>query len=72
MNTGQMARAIVVFAKGNFVSVNNWLRENVHGPSRILTPASLIQKVTGEKLSAQYFLTYLNEKYSDIYGFEDD
>jgi len=61
--------AVAEIAAGNFTPVNTWLKENVHGPSRVLTPGTLVKKVTGKELSAQFFVDYLNEKYSKIYGF---
>lgn len=55
-------------SKGDLTQVHQWLKENVHKYGAIYTPAELIKKVTGEELTAKYFLQYLNEKYSKIYN----
>ncbi|MFP4115234.1 MAG: carboxypeptidase M32 [Spirochaetota bacterium] len=52
---------------GDLASVKQWLDTNIHGPGRAFTPKELCEKVTGEPMSARYFLDYLNAKYSDIY-----
>lgn len=54
-------------AKGNFAPLNDWLTENVHQYGNTYTAGELIKKVTGESLNADYFIDYLNEKYSEIY-----
>jgi carboxypeptidase Taq len=56
-------------AIGNFEPVNTWLIEKIHKHGSLYTPDELIRKVTGQRLSARYFLDYLEEKYSKIYGF---
>lgn len=53
---------------GDFLSITKWLKENVHQYGATLKPAELIKKVTGEELSAKYFIEYLNDKFGKIYG----
>lgn len=53
--------------KGNMQPINEWLKENVHKYGAIYKPTELIYKVTGEELTAKYFIDYLREKYSSIY-----
>lgn len=53
---------------GNFSSIREWLRENIHQYGKLYTPDELIQKVTGEALNADYLVSYLEEKYSNIYN----
>ncbi len=55
---------------GNFMIITHWLNENIHKFGRLYTPSELILKVTGEELNPKYFLDYLNEKYSEIYGLD--
>ena len=55
--------------KGNFSPLHDWLRENIHHWGRRLDPPDLLKKVTGKDLSVEPFLTYIEKKYSDIYGF---
>ncbi len=52
---------------GNMLGLKEWLRVNVHHPGRTLSASDLISKITGEDLSADYFLDYLDEKYSELY-----
>ena len=49
--------------------VNEWLNRNIHSPSNLYDPEELIKKATGKTLNSEAYLTYLNEKYSAIYGF---
>lgn len=53
---------------GDFLTLTNWLKENVHQYGATLKPAELIKKVTGEELNAKYFIAYLNEKFGELYG----
>ncbi len=55
-------------AKGEFGLVKGWLGDNIHRHGSVYLPEELIVRVTGEKLQARYFVEYLNEKYSKIYG----
>ena len=55
-------------ASGDLKCVNTWFKEHVHRHGAVYLPAELIQKVTGEPLTAKYFIDYLNAKYMDVYG----
>ena len=52
---------------GDFASLLDWLRKNLHQHGRKFLPSQLIQRATGEPLSAAPYLRYLHEKYSEIY-----
>lgn len=54
-------------ARGDLSAIREWLKEHVHRHGGVYTPGELIRKVTGEDLNAQYFIDYLNRKYSRIY-----
>lgn len=56
-------------ARGEFVSILNWLRENIHVHGAKFTPAELVQRVTGEKIDPQAYIDYLQTKYGELYGF---
>lgn len=56
------------FASGDFQCVNDWLKEHIHKYGAVYMPEALIQKVTGEPLTAKYFIDYLNTKYTEVYG----
>jgi len=53
---------------GHFEHLLNWLRKNIHIHGKAFSAGELVEKVTGEKLNSQYFIDYIKEKYSAIYG----
>jgi carboxypeptidase Taq len=55
--------------EGRLEGILAWLRENIHKYGSVYKPAELIKKVTGEELTAKYFIEYLNKKYSEVYEF---
>jgi carboxypeptidase Taq len=54
---------------GSFKNVNQWLIENVHRYGNLYNPKDLIKTVTGNELTVDPYLSYLNKKYSMLYGF---
>ena len=52
---------------GEFDRLYGWLNENVHEHGCRYTTPDLIREATGEDFTAEYFLDYANEKYSDLY-----
>jgi carboxypeptidase Taq len=57
-----------LIASGNLHKLREWLRLNVHAVGRRKTAAELIQDISGQPLSAQPFMDYLEEKYNEIYS----
>ncbi|UCE14365.1 MAG: carboxypeptidase M32 [Candidatus Heimdallarchaeota archaeon] len=55
--------------KGEFKPIIDWLIENVHQHANLYDPPELVKKITGETINPKYFIKYLEEKYSKIYGF---
>lgn len=53
---------------GQFAHLLNWLRKNIHVHGKLFSADSLVMNVTGERLNAKYFMDYVGEKYSKIYG----
>ncbi len=53
--------------EGKFDRLNNWLTDKIHQYGGLYTETEMLQKLTGEKLNADYFLAYLNKKYGEIY-----
>jgi len=47
----------------------NWLRDNIHQFGRYYTSDELSRKVTGEGLNTAHFISYLLDKYRNIYQF---
>jgi len=56
-------------AKGNFTPIRSWLRDTIYIWGRRLDPQDLLKTVTGKTLSAEPFLSYIEKKYSGVYGF---
>ncbi|MFQ6053328.1 MAG: carboxypeptidase M32 [Candidatus Bathyarchaeia archaeon] len=56
-------------AAGSFSEVRGWLAEHVHRYGNLYDPADLIRLVSGEDLTIEPFLRYLDEKYSELYGY---
>ncbi|MDA3852343.1 MAG: carboxypeptidase M32 [Spirochaetaceae bacterium] len=53
--------------EGNWSPILDWLKDKIHSVGSIYTPTNLLQRVTGETLSADSFIKYLYQKFSDIY-----
>lgn len=53
--------------RGDYSSLLGWLREKVHHPGRRYLPGELIERITGEPLSAKPLIRYLHDKYREIY-----
>lgn len=56
-------------AAGEYAPILQWLREHIHQYGRVKTAGDLVQDITGGPLNAQPFVTYLNDKYGEIYRF---
>ena len=54
--------------RGDFSTLLNWLRQNIHQYGRKYWPPELTERITGESIQVRSFLKYLKEKYTDIYG----
>ena len=54
---------------GEFKPIFEWLTENVHRPASLYDPADLMKKITGEPVNTKYFINYLTDKFSKLYGF---
>ena len=56
-------------SEGNFRPVKEWLTEHVYKHGNMYDPENLIRLETGSSLRVQPFIDYLDEKFSDIYGY---
>ncbi|MFT4947471.1 MAG: carboxypeptidase Taq [Natronomonas sp.] len=54
---------------GEFDPIADWLTDEIHQHGCRYTTPELIERATGEALSAEYFLDYAEAKYGDLYGF---
>ncbi|MEE2708330.1 MAG: carboxypeptidase M32 [Gemmatimonadota bacterium] len=55
-------------ARGNLLPIREWLRDRIHRLGMTYRAKDLAIHVTGKPLSADYFVTYLNEKFGALYG----
>jgi len=55
-------------ANGQFATLLGWLRQRVHRHGRKFLPREILQRATGETLTAEPYLRYLQRKFGDIYG----
>ncbi len=56
-------------AKGDFLSIKQWLTKTVHRHGNLYDPADLIRTITGMHIDAAPYLQYLNDKCAEIYGY---
>ncbi len=54
--------------QAQFSDLLAWLREKVHSQGAKYEPMELLRRITGEGLTAEPYLQYLTEKYSEIYA----
>ena len=52
---------------GEFSTLLGWLRENVHRHGARFYPDELVERVTGRPLDTATYLSYLNEKFGELY-----
>jgi len=53
---------------GGMDKVLSWLKEHVFSTASVSTPDEWIRGVSGESLNVNYYLDYLEEKFTEIYG----
>jgi carboxypeptidase Taq len=54
---------------GDLAFIKDWLKENIHQYGKTYSADEICMRISGKKLSSESYLKYLNEKYSEIYGF---
>lgn len=52
---------------GELWRIRDWMAEHVFAKASLLTPDEWIRDITGESLNTDYFLAYLEEKYTALY-----
>ena len=60
------------FARGDFAPLLTWLREKIHSQGHRLWARPLVKEVTGEELTPQYLMRYLQRKFGALYDFSAD
>lgn len=54
--------------KGDFSHLLDWLRKNIHQYGQKYEPQTLVEKITGSKITYEPYIRYLKKKYGEIYG----
>lgn len=52
---------------GEFEPIHDWLNERVHRHGQRYRTDELVERATGEPLTAEYFVEYARSKYGDLY-----
>jgi len=55
-------------ARGDYQSLLDWLRDNIYRHGRAFTVSELLGGISGEGLNVAPLLSYLETKYSELYG----
>jgi carboxypeptidase Taq len=53
---------------GDFEPLRSWMGEKIHQHGRRFPTDELIERATGEPLTADYFIDHVEEKFSNLYG----
>jgi carboxypeptidase Taq len=54
--------------RGEFSTLLGWLRQHVHRHGRKFLPREILQRATGQALTPEPYLRYLQRKFGEIYG----
>ncbi|GAB4326418.1 MAG: carboxypeptidase M32 [Candidatus Sumerlaeia bacterium] len=55
-------------ARGEFVALHGWLKDNIYRWGSCFTAPQIIQRASGGPLSIEPYLAYLRKKYGELYG----
>jgi len=55
-------------AAGEYAPLLGWLTDNVYRHGRTFSPEELLQRATGSGLTVEPYLTYLREKFTDLFA----
>ncbi len=59
-----------VIRGGSLAPINKWLEEHIHRHASRYEPMELLETVCGKPFDPQYYVSYLEEKYKEVYGIE--
>lgn len=57
-----------LIAKADFIPIRDWFQSHVYKYGKLLPPGNVLEQATGEPLNPDYYCTYLEQKFSSIYG----
>ena len=52
-----------ILARGDVLTITQWLKEKIHQYGALRKPAEVLSHVTGKELTAEPLLRYFREKY---------
>lgn len=55
-----------ILLAGEIGAIRNWLKERIHRFGSTYPPNVLLRKALGEELNPEYFIRYIEEKYSNV------
>jgi carboxypeptidase Taq len=55
---------------GDFEPLHEWLTDNVHRHGKRYETNELVERATGKEFTADAFLTYVDQKYGELYDLE--
>lgn len=56
-----------VIRRGELHVIKSWLNERIHRVGRMESPSEIVRRVTGEEINSKYLVSYLQEKFTEIY-----
>jgi carboxypeptidase Taq len=59
---------VAEIGRGEFATLREWLRENVHRHGAVFDPLELVERATGSPLHIDPFMNYLRAKFGDLYA----
>ena len=55
-------------AAGNLIPLREWLGQQIHGKGKTVSAEELVKQISGKSLKSEYFLDYLKNKFTPLYG----
>ncbi len=65
---GETVDVDAALRRGDFAPINAWLRERIWRHGCLYPPAELFRMAAGGEFDPRYFITYLTEKYTELYA----
>ena len=63
----QITKATEYLKEGNFVRINEWLKEHVHKYGRSVKNLEVVKLATNEEFTPKYYVNYLKNKFIKLY-----
>ena len=53
---------------GDLKPITHWLRDKIHRHGMVKKSRELLKEITGEDFNPQYYIDYLTDKFTEVYG----